>query len=146
MPRRTFSIGEAAERTGLSVHTLRFYEKEGVFLGPVRRVGGRRVYTQDDLDWLYLCIRLRASGMPLPLIRDYAALVREGDSTAPERLALMRRHRDRVIAQIDELNHCLALIAHKVALYEEHLTGGDPLWTSSCAVREDEPDGPQPGG
>ncbi|OLT27189.1 hypothetical protein BJF79_42680 [Actinomadura sp. CNU-125] len=126
------SIGEAAERTGLSVHTLRFYEKEGVLLHPVRRVGGRRVYGPEDLDWLFLCTRLRASGMPLPAIRTYAALIREGDASAPRRLELMRRHRDRVAAQIEELDACLTVISRKVKIYEEYLAGvGDPMWSGS---------------
>ncbi|WP_425304693.1 MerR family transcriptional regulator [Asanoa ishikariensis] len=64
-------MGQVAERTGLSVHALRFYEHEGLFVNPVRRVpGGRRLYTQDDVDWLTVCIILRASGMPLPRYAD----------------------------------------------------------------------------
>ena len=59
------SIGQVAERTGLSVHALRFYEREGVFLSPIRRAaGGRRVYAEDDVDWLTLCTILRGAGMP----------------------------------------------------------------------------------
>ncbi|GGQ24459.1 MerR family transcriptional regulator [Streptosporangium pseudovulgare] len=136
MPRTSasLSIGQVAERTGLSVHTLRFYEKEGLFANPVRRVGGHRVYGESDLEWLYLCTRLRASGMPLPAIREYAALVREGKVTVQARLALLRSHQERVTAQIEELQRCLALVSRKVALYEEQLAddGSDPLWTGSC--------------
>ncbi|MBO2465332.1 MerR family transcriptional regulator [Actinomadura violacea] len=125
------SIGQVAERTGLSVHTLRFYEKEGLFAMPVRRVGGQRVYGDAELDWLYLCTRLRASGMPLPLIREYAALVREGMTTVEARLSLLREHRERVAAQMEELQGCLDLVSRKVAMYEDHLAadGDDPLWT-----------------
>jgi DNA-binding transcriptional MerR regulator len=127
------SIGQAAEHTGLSVHTLRFYEKEGLFIHPVQRVNGRRVYSERDLEWLYLCTRLRASGMPLPAIRDYAALVREGVTTAQARLSLLRAHKERVTAQIEELNQCLTVISRKVAIYEDHLANGDPepLWNAS---------------
>ena len=58
------SIGQVAERTGLSVHALRFYEREGILTNPIRRGGnGRRIYTEQDLDWLAMCIRLRASGI-----------------------------------------------------------------------------------
>ncbi|QKG23340.1 MerR family transcriptional regulator [Actinomadura verrucosospora] len=131
----SLSIGEVAQRTGLSVHTLRFYEKEGLFAMPVRRVGGQRVYGDAELEWLYLCTRLRASGMPLPMIREYAALVREGMPTVEARLSLLREHRERVAAQIEELQGCLDLVSRKVAMYEEHLAadGDDPLWTRSCA-------------
>ncbi|SFK95999.1 MerR HTH family regulatory protein [Streptosporangium canum] len=58
------SIGQVAERTGLSVHTLRFYEREGILANPVSRgPGGRRCYSESDVEWLRLCIILRASGM-----------------------------------------------------------------------------------
>lgn len=70
---------EVAARTGLSVHVLRFYERENLLLAPVRRTsGGRRVYGQQDVDSLSICTRLRALGMPLADLRAFAALVREG--------------------------------------------------------------------
>jgi len=72
------SIGQVAERTGLGVHTLRFYEREGLLAMPVRRAAGRRVYSEDDVEWLDICTELRSSGMPPAEIRRYAELVREG--------------------------------------------------------------------
>ncbi|MFI7291809.1 MerR family transcriptional regulator [Streptomyces anulatus] len=119
------SIGQVSERTGLSVHTLRFYESEGLFLTPVRReAGGRRVYGEDDVDWLTVCIILRASGMPLPVLRGYAGLVREGGGNEAERLALMREHEAHVGAQIDRLTESLDLIRYKVAVYEDFVEQG----------------------
>ena len=118
-------IGEVAERTGLSVHALRFYEREGILPGPVRRgANGHRLYRDEDLEWLEMCTNLRASGMPLAGIRRYAELVRQGDGNEKERLALLREHRERVIAQIGELNKCLDLISWKVAAYEDRLARG----------------------
>ncbi|MEV0588224.1 MerR family transcriptional regulator [Nonomuraea sp. NPDC050310] len=117
------SIGQVAERTGLSVHTLRFYEKEGLFSPVVRDAGGRRVYDDEDLDWLQVCIRLRASGMPLPAIRRYNELVRQGHGNEAERLDLLREHQERVREQIGELSACLDLISRKVGVYEGRLSG-----------------------
>lgn len=114
------SIGQVAEHTGLSVHALRFYEREGLFLNPVRRgPGGHRVYTTDDVDWLTVCIMLRASGMPLPALRRYADLVREGAGNEEERLTLMREHQANVTTQIDRLTQSLDLIRFKVGVYED---------------------------
>lgn len=114
------SIGQVAERTGLSVHALRFYEREGLFVDPVRRgPGGRRVYTEDDVDWLTVCVILRASGMPLPRLRRYAEFVREGAGNENERLTLMREHQADVTAQIGKLTRCLDLISFKVRVYED---------------------------
>jgi DNA-binding transcriptional MerR regulator len=126
------SIGQVAERTGLSVHTLRLYEREGLFTTDVRRTAtGRRVYGQADLDWLEVCTKFRASGMPLESIRRFAALVKTGPGNEAERLELLRAHRQRVERQVAELNDCLDLIAGKVSVYEEHVSAGTAaeLWT-----------------
>jgi DNA-binding transcriptional MerR regulator len=118
------SIGQVAERTGLSVHTLRFYEQQGVLVNPVLRgPGGRRVYSEQDVDWLNLCIILRASGMPLPEIRRYTELARQGAGNEQQRIVLLRRHQDQVVAQMKQLEQCLDLIRFKVRVYEDILDG-----------------------
>ncbi|ADI12475.1 transcriptional regulator, MerR family protein [Streptomyces bingchenggensis BCW-1] len=123
--RTSLSIGQVAERTGLSVHALRFYEREGLFVNDVRRgPGGRRVYSEDDVDWLTVCIILRASGMPLPALRRYADLVREGAGNEEERLRLMREHYEHVTAQIGRLTQSLDLIRFKVGVYEDLVDQG----------------------
>ncbi|MEV0284030.1 MULTISPECIES: MerR family transcriptional regulator [unclassified Kribbella] len=127
------SIGQVAERTGLSVHALRFYEREGLLADPVRRESnGRRVYSEDDVDWLGMCIKFRSSGMPLDTIRKYTDLVRQGPGNEQDRLALLRSHQDHVTAQIQELTDCLDVITHKVDVYSRHLAAGtaDCLWTT----------------
>ena len=119
---RTLGIGQVAERTGLSVHALRFYEREGILANPVERdPGGRRLYREDDVEWLTVCIILRASGMPIPAVRRYTELVRQGAGNEKERLAIMRRHQDQVNAQIARLTECLDLINYKVGVYEDIL-------------------------
>jgi DNA-binding transcriptional MerR regulator len=128
----SLSIGQVAERTGLSVHALRFYEREGVFAEPVRRgQGGRRVYGESDVEWLILCTRLRASGMPLTAVRRYADLVRAGIGNEEDRLAVLRQHQERINAQLAELTQCLELISFKVKLYEDRLAQdtADPMWS-----------------
>ncbi|GAA1597865.1 MerR family transcriptional regulator [Kribbella hippodromi] len=123
------SIGQVAERTGLSVHALRFYEREGLLADPVRRESnGRRVYTEDDVEWLDMCIKFRSSGMPLDTIRQYTDLVRQGPGNEADRLALLRSHQDYVAAQIQELTECMNVITHKVTVYAQHVEDG----TASC--------------
>jgi DNA-binding transcriptional MerR regulator len=127
------SIGQVAERTGLSVHALRFYEREGLLADAVRRESnGRRVYTEDDVDWLNMCIKFRSSGMPLDTIRKYTELVRQGAGNEADRLALLKSHQDYVRAQIEDLNECLNVITWKVDIYQEHVDAGtaDCLWVA----------------
>jgi DNA-binding transcriptional MerR regulator len=128
-----FTIGDVAERTGLSAHALRFYEREGLLAGRVRRQSGQRRYSASDLEWINICVKLRASGMPLAAIRRFAELIREGPGNEHERLALLREHQKRIVTQIVELNDCLDLINWKVGIYEQHLAQGTAqhLWTAS---------------
>ncbi|MFE1196254.1 MerR family transcriptional regulator [Streptomyces olivaceoviridis] len=133
------SIGEVAERTGLSVHALRFYEREGLLVGPVQRsAGGRRRYTTADVDWLLICVKLRESGMPLADLKRFAELVRHGPGNEAERLQLLDAHQQRVEAQIQALEECRSVIAWKVGVYAEHLARGEAggLWDPTASGKE----------
>ncbi len=111
------TVGEAAAHVGLSVHTLRWYEQEGLVSPVDRDTAGRRRYRADDLDWLRLLICLRGTGMPVRDMRRYAELVRAGSSTVDERLRLFEEHRDRVLARITELHRYLDAINFKIGIY-----------------------------
>ena len=127
------SIGQVGALTGLSVHALRLYEREGLLISRVRRrTNGHRVYSQSDVEWLSYCTKFRASGMPLAAIRRYAELIQHGPGSEDERLALLRDHRQRINAHIAELTACLKLITAKIEIYEEHLSRGSArhLWTT----------------
>jgi DNA-binding transcriptional MerR regulator len=120
--RMELSIGQVAEKTGLSVHALRFYEKEGILAHQVHRgPGGRRVYTQQDIDWLRMCVLLRMSGMPVPEIRRYTELVRQGDGNELQRLDILKEHQERVRQQMVQLQECMDLITHKVGIYQDYV-------------------------
>jgi DNA-binding transcriptional MerR regulator len=134
VPQAGLSIAEAARRTGVSVHTLRYYERAGLVVTTIDRThGGRRRYHQPDLDWITVCTRLRATGMPIKAIRRYAQLVSAGHGNEQERLALMEAHRDAVIARLAELQENLKLIDHKIGVYRGRLAAGDAdqLWAPS---------------
>jgi DNA-binding transcriptional MerR regulator len=128
------SIAEAGRRTGVSVHTLRYYERAGLVVTAVdRTAGGRRRYHQLDLDWITVCTRLRATGMPIKTIRRYAQLVAAGRGNEQERLALLEAHRADVTARLAELQENLQLIDHKIGVYQGRLAAGDAdqLWAPS---------------
>jgi len=130
-PQGGLSIAEAARRTGVSVHTLRYYERAGLVVTAVdRTAGGRRRYHQLDLDWIVICTRLRATGMPIRTIRRYAQLVSAGPGNEQERLALLEAHRADVTAKLAEIRENLELIDHKIGVYRGRLAAGDAdqLW------------------
>jgi len=131
VPAAGLSIAEAARRTGVSVHTLRYYERAGlVAIAVGRTAGGWRRYHRLDLDWITVCTRLRATGMPIKTIRRYAQLVSAGRGNEHERLALLESHRAEVTAKLAELRENLTLIDHKIDVYRGRLAAGDAdqLW------------------
>jgi len=133
-PRAGLSIAKAARRTGVSVHTLRYYERAGLVVTAVdRTAGGRRRYHQLDLDWIVICTRLRATGMPIRTIRRYAELVSAGPGNEQERLVLLEAHRAEVTARLARTREHLKLIDHKIDVYRGRLAAGDAdrLWAPS---------------
>ena len=140
VPRTGLSIAEAARRTGVSVHTLRYYERAGLVVTTVdRTAGGRRRYHQLDLDWIKVCTRLRATGMPIQAIRRYAQLVSSGRGNEQERLALLEAHRADVTAKLAEIRQHLELIDHKIDVYRGRIAAGDAdqLWAPRRASGAD---------
>lgn len=113
----TLTVGEAAEQVGLTTYTLRWYEQEGLVAPIGRDTAGRRRYTRTDLDWLILLTRLRRTGMPVRDMRRYAELARQGDRTNLARLALLKAHRDRVLARMAELQEDLTVLNLKIDFY-----------------------------
>ena len=125
-PQAGLSIAEAARRTGVSAHTLRYYERAGLVVTTVgRTAGGRRRYQQQDLYWITICTKLRATGMPIKTIRRYAQLVSAGPGNEQERLALMEAHRADVTAKLAEVQENLKIIDHKINVYRGRLAAGD---------------------
>jgi DNA-binding transcriptional MerR regulator len=121
----SFTIAEAAERSGLTAHTLRYYERDGLMLAPVDRAPtGHRRYSEHDLTWINLVTCLRGTGMPIRDVRRYAELVRAGDGNEHERLELLRAHRATVLAQLAEVTGHLGAIDRKIGIYVDRVETG----------------------
>jgi DNA-binding transcriptional MerR regulator len=117
------TISQIAELTGLTTHTLRYYEREGLMLAPIERASStHRRYSAADVGWVTFLTRLRASAMPIRDIRRYVELMRGGDKTTAERLQLLVQHRAAVVAQLAEVNASLDAIEYKIAQYEGKLS------------------------
>ncbi|EWT01707.1 MerR family transcriptional regulator [Intrasporangium oryzae NRRL B-24470] len=128
MPARTtaaragLTIAEASARTGLTPHTLRYYERDGLMLREVgRTASGHRVYTDADLAWVTMLTRLRATGMPIREMREYAALCRRGEGNEESRLGLLQAHRSRVLEQLAAVTDHLGAIDEKIGIYRGRL-------------------------
>jgi DNA-binding transcriptional MerR regulator len=114
---RRFVISEVAALTGLSAHTLRWYERIGLMPHIDRSHTGQRRYTNRDLSWLAFVGKLRLTGMPVADMVRYAELVREGEHTVPERIELLKSHRREVHGRISELRESLDVLDFKINAY-----------------------------
>ncbi|EPH42458.1 MerR family transcriptional regulator [Streptomyces aurantiacus] len=114
-----YTISEVVAVTGLTAHTLRWYERIGLMPHIDRSHTGQRRYRNRDLDWLNLVGKLRLTGMPVADMVRYAELVREGDHTFAQRRDLLEQTRHDVRARIAELQDTLAVLDHKIDIYSD---------------------------
>ena len=108
-----------AERSGLSTDTLRYYEKIGLIDPPPRDSGGRRSYTQEDLSWVAFLLRLRSTGMPIRMMKEYADLRRIGPVTAGRRKDILIEHREEIQLRLAEMQAFLEVLDRKIDNYAE---------------------------
>jgi DNA-binding transcriptional MerR regulator len=116
-----YSIQDVSKKTGLTAHTLRYYEKEGLISGVERSQGGFRQYTDEDLERLGLICCLKNTGMSIQEIARFVQLTHEGNHTLQERVELLRVHRENVLARIAEMEKHLEKVTWKLNFFTEKL-------------------------
>ena len=116
-----YTIQEVCEKTGLSPHTLRYYEKEGLLTGVSRSRGGFRQYSDEDLEGLGLICCLKNTGMSLQEIARFVQLTHEGEHTLKQRVELLREHRESVIARMAEMQRYLDKVTLKLDFFSGKL-------------------------
>lgn len=119
----SYTISEAAEKTGLPPSTIRFYDKEGL-LPNIKRKNGIRVFEDMDLRLMGLLTCLKNTGMPIKRIRDYVELTSKGDDTLRERYEIIKAQRQFVLAQIEQLQYYLEELDFKDWYYNKALAAG----------------------
>ena len=113
------TIQQVATATGLSVHTLRYYERCDL-IAPIHRArNGHRRYSEQDIRWIHFLTKLRMTGMPLRQIQEYATLLRQRPDAVQERRALLEAHRQTVVTQLQALQENLAVIDWKIQHYKD---------------------------
>lgn len=115
-----YSIGKMSELAKLSIHTLRYYEKEGL-VSPKRDEGNRRYYDEKDYRWLQFIQRLKKVGMPIKEIKRYSDLRLEGNRTYAERLELLKSHLDVLDSNMDSLLKNREKLVEKIAFYRDEI-------------------------
>lgn len=119
MPRAGLTIREVADQTGITAHTLRYYERIGLMMPVSRAHSGHRRYGADELRWVELLKRLQASGMPIRRMLEFARLMRRGDVRG--RRALLDEHRLELEAKVADLQSTLRTVRAKISHYDRGL-------------------------
>lgn len=115
------TVAEMAAATGVSAHTLRYYERAGLIQRVARNSGNQRRYSESDVEWLRFLLRLRETGMPIVQMREYAELRTQGAPTTEARLALLEAHRTELHEQIALLRRHEKALEAKIATYRHDL-------------------------
>ncbi len=135
-----FTISELAERTGLSIHTLRYYEKEGVLRRVERTPGGRRVYSEECVSMVIGALCLKQAGMTLPQIKEFYDLTAQGVDTLPQRLDMLRAARENLLEQQEQIAMNLRFVdfveGYCKGAIETVCQGGDPEATHPLLTAE----------
>ncbi|WP_127472554.1 MerR family transcriptional regulator [Microbacterium sulfonylureivorans] len=126
----TYTPAEAAELSGFSLDTLRYYEREGILPPVARTAGGHRSFTEADLGTLGFLKCLRETGMPIEKLRRYGELCRD-DGTLPDRVALLEEHATAVRAELEALLAQQAKLDDKLAWYRGELAARQAAAISS---------------
>lgn len=116
---KTYNIQQVSKITGLSAHTLRYYEKIGLLDEVSRDEKGYRQYRESDLSWLNFLIRLRVTEMPIHKMKQFSDLRSQGDSTIAARRELLEDHRENVIEQMQQMQKYLGNIEDKISHYKK---------------------------
>ncbi len=115
-------IGRVAARVGLSIDTIRYYERAGLLPLIARASNGHRRYTEDDLGWITLLKCLRTTGMPISEMRRYADLVAQGESTLTHRREMLEDHRSRLGQRLREIEEQMPILDGKISTYSRSET------------------------
>lgn len=118
MKKMNYSITGVANKFGMSVHTLRYYDKEGLMPFIERDKSGNRMFSETDLNWVAMVCCLKDTGMSIKEIKQYADWCKQGMQTIDERKAMLTAHRKHVLKQIEDLKKNLELIDSKIDIYE----------------------------
>ncbi|MBD7914791.1 MerR family transcriptional regulator [Clostridium sp. Sa3CUN1] len=120
----SYTIKQFAEKIGVTVSTLRYYDKEGLLPFVDKKENGTRVFKDKDFEVLAIIACMKKSGLPIKDIKKYMDLCIEGDNTLKERMEIFLERKKTVQKQIEELNNIMETIDHKIWYYEEAIKAG----------------------
>ncbi|WP_235950253.1 MerR family transcriptional regulator [Paenibacillus apii] len=114
-----YTIGQVAEKSNLSIHTLRYYEKEGILPFIKRNESGIRIYEDEHIEWLNFICCLRDTGMSISQLKEFVELTVKGDATIEERIQMLELQKKTIQDQVNTLMSYIGMIDFKIGMYSE---------------------------
>lgn len=124
-----YTVKEVAELLGVSVHTVRYYDDKGLIPGTKRNSANQRLFDDDEVEWLFVSLTLKDTGLSLKEVKRYIELYQQGDSTLPERYRIMTAQKEKTLAELEALKLRLAVLDRKIEHYGKLLEGGEDEWS-----------------
>ena len=124
-----YTVKEVAKLLGVSVHTVRYYDDRGLIPGTKRNSANQRLFDDMEVEWLFVSLTLKNTGLSLKDVKHYIELYGQGDSTLPERYEIMREQKEKTLQEIEELKLRLAVLDRKIDQYGKLLEGEEDTWS-----------------
>lgn len=124
-----YTVKEVAELLGVSVHTVRYYDDRGLIPETKRNSANQRLFDDTDVEWLFVSLTLKNTGLSLKDVKYYIELYGQGDSTLPERYEIMRTQKEKTLQEMEELRLRLAVLDRKIDHYGKLLAGEEDTWS-----------------
>lgn len=124
-----YTVKEVAQLLGVSVHTVRYYDDRGLIPGTKRNSANQRLFDDMEVEWLFISLTLKNTGLSLKDVKHYIELYQQGDSTLSERYEIMRMQKEKTIQEMEELKLRLAVLDRKLDHYGKLLEGEEDTWS-----------------
>lgn len=124
-----YTVKQAAQILGVSVHTVRYYDDRGLIPGTKRNSANQRLFDDNELEWLFVSITLRNTGLSVKEVRRYIELYQQGDVTLPERYNIMLEQKKKTLDEMEQLKVRLAVLDKKIEHYGKLLNGEEDEWS-----------------
>ena len=129
-----YTVKQVAQLTGLSAHTVRFYDDNNLIQGVVRNAANQRLFTDEAVEWLYMCKVMRRAGLTLKEIKIYGELYSAGDETIPQRMEIIRRRYENAKKELEHIKIRMEALETKLHHYENLLQGKPDIWTYDFVI------------
>lgn len=130
-----YSIGEISKMFQLSISTLRYYDKEGLF-PHLKRVNGVRQFSESEIETLRVIDCLKKSGLEIKEIKEYMSLCSLGNTTLKQRKEIFEKQKEEVLQEMEKLQKVLSMLNYKCWYYDQAIEKNDESYVQALSFNQ----------